>query len=107
MKQDGVHIMIILTASQLCQLMTLEWKKVCYIEWTLYINNRHIIGECVTIFNYQCQPLEHEDGLSAGVITGIVIGSIAALLLFVAFVIMIIITIKVKIVPACQSYQFL
>ena len=62
----------------------------------------HLIGRCVTITKYQCQPPEHEDGLSAGAIAGIVIG-ILAFLLFVAFVIILIIYIKVKIVPALKS----
>ena len=45
----------------------------------------YFIGGCVKIPKYQCQTSpENGDGLSAGAIVGIVIGSIIAILICVA-----------------------
>ena len=64
----------------------LEWLNVCY--YTQYVvahKFMYFIGECVKIPKYQCQSSpENGDGLSAGAIVGIVIGSIIAILICVA-----------------------
>ena len=47
----------------------------------------YFIGRCVKILKYQCQTSpENGDGLSAGAIVGIVIGSIIAFLILYMYV---------------------